>query len=184
MILTRRNDDAELMTDKLSSFLRASLACDPLELVVVDEELGLTGDYLDIERVRFGDRLRVAISSTAEARDVRMPGMLIQPLVENAIKYGVAVSRDPVTISIEAAVEAGTLCLTVTNDVGGSDAGEAASAKSGGTGVGLRTIRRRLAALYGDRASLDARPIEGGFRARIRLPLQRDASPPYRLPAA
>ena len=173
MIITKRNDDAELMTDKLSSFLRASLACDPSELVLVDEELGLTGDYLDIEGVRFGDRLRVAISSTPEARDVRVPGMLIQPLVENAIKYGVATSRAPVTIAIEATVDNDTLCLTVTNDVGT----DAVSAKTGGAGVGLKNVRRRLAALYGDRASLDARPVDGGFCARICVPVRRGLQP-------
>jgi two-component sensor histidine kinase len=169
MIITKRNDDAELMTDKLSSFLRASLACDPSELVLVDEELGLTGDYLDIEGVRFGDRLRVEISSSAEARDVRIPGMLIQPLVENAIKYGVATSRAPVTITIEATVREDTLCLTVTNDVGT----DAVSAKTAGAGVGLKNVRRRLAALYGDKASLDARPLDGGFRAQICVPAHR-----------
>jgi sensor histidine kinase YesM len=176
MIITKRNDDAELMTDKLSSFLRASLACDPSELVLVDEELGLTGDYLDIEGVRFGDRLRVAISSTPEARDVRIPGMLIQPLVENAIKYGVATSRAPVTIAIEATVENDTLCLTVTNDVGT----DALSAKTAGVGVGLNNVRRRLAALYGDKASLDARPIDRAYRARICVPVRR-ASQPQRI---
>jgi len=170
MIITKRNEDAEVMTDKLSSFLRASLACDPSELVLVDEELGLTGDYLDIEGVRFGDRLRVAISSSPEARDVRVPGMLIQPLVENAIKYGVATSREPVTIAIEASVVDNTLCLTVTNDVGT----DTLSAKTAGAGVGLKNVRRRLAALYGDKASLDARPVDGGFRARICVPIRRE----------
>jgi hypothetical protein len=170
MIITKRNDDAELMTDKLSSFLRASLACDPSELVLVDEELGLTGDYLDIEGVRFGDRLRVAISSSPEARDVRVPGMLIQPLVENAIKYGVATSREPVTIAIEARVEDDILCLTVTNDVGT----DAVSAKTAGAGVGLKNVRRRLATLYGEKASLDAHPVDGGFRARICIPVHRE----------
>jgi hypothetical protein len=175
MIITKRNDDAELMTDKLSSFLRASLACNPSELVLVDEELGLTGDYLDIEGVRFGDRLRVEISSSAEAGDVRVPGMLIQPLVENAIKYGVATSLEPVTIAIEAAVVDGTLCLTVTNGVGTATV----PAKTAGAGVGLKNVRRRLAALYGDKASLDVRFVDASFCARICIPAQREVEPPW-----
>ena len=182
MIITRRNDDAEQMTDKLSSFLRASLACDPSELVPVEEELGLTGDYLEIEGVRFGDRLRVAINCSEDARDVRVPGMLIQPLVENAIKYGVARSRDPVTIVIGATVEDDMLCLSVFNDGGSGihDGGSGfAPAKTSGAGVGLRNVRRRLAALYGDRARLDTAPVEGGFHARICVPARQQARSPW-----
>jgi hypothetical protein len=181
MILTRRNEDAELMTDKLSSFLRASLACDPSELVPVEEELGLIGDYLDIEAVRFGERLLVDIRCDAAARDVRVPGMLIQPLVENAIKYGVAASRDPVTIAISASIEDDMLCLTVCND-GGT---EIVPAKTGSVGVGLNNVRRRLAALYADKASLCAAPIQGGFEAKICVPIRAGAaaSPVRILPA-
>ena len=169
MIITRRNDDAEQMTDKLSSFLRASLACDPSELVPVEEELGLTGDYLEIEAVRFGDRLLVDIRCEAEARDVRVPGMLIQPLVENAVKYGVATSREPVTIAIGASIEDDMLCLTVCND----GPGDLQPVKTGGAGVGLNNIRRRLAALYGPRASLQAGRVAGGFEAKICIPARR-----------
>jgi hypothetical protein len=175
MIITGRNDDAEQMTDKLSSFLRASLACDPSELVPVEDELGLTGDYLDIEGVRFGDRLRADIRCSEAAREVRVPGMLIQPLVENAIKYGVARSRQPVTIAISATVEDDMLCLTVFND-GDQDV---VPAKTSGAGVGLPNVRRRLEALYGSRAHLETEPVDGGFRARICIPAHRDARAPW-----
>ncbi|TVV74373.1 sensor histidine kinase, partial [Sphingomonas solaris] len=102
MIVTRRNEEAELMTDKLSAFLRSSLAFDPTALVPLDDELELTQDYLEIEGVRFGDRLRADIRCAPEACKLLVPGLLIQPLVENAIKYGVARSNTPVTIAIRA----------------------------------------------------------------------------------
>ena len=170
LIVTRRNEDAEEMTDKLSSFLRASLACDPTELVPLEEELDLTADYLGIEAVRFGDRLRVEISCVPEARGVHVPGLLIQPLVENAVKYGVARSAQAVTIAIDATVEGDCLCLTIANDGGVGQP----SVKTTSAGVGLRNVRRRLEALYGDRASLAAGPVGKGFRARILLPMDAD----------
>ncbi|AGH51090.1 MULTISPECIES: sensor histidine kinase [Sphingomonadales] len=170
LIVTRRNEDAEEMTDKLSSFLRASLACNPTELVPLEEELDLMADYLSIEAVRFGERLRVEISCTPEARAVHVPGLLIQPLVENAVKYGVARSAQPVTIAIDAVVDEGDLCIVITNDGGAG----LPSVKSTATGVGLRNVRRRLAALYGERASLVAEPVGAGFLARICLPIDKD----------
>ncbi len=166
LIITRRNADAEQMTDKLSSFLRASLACDPAQLVLVEDELELTGEYLEIEAVRFGDRLRVEIGCDPAARHLRVPGMLIQPLVENAIKYGVARSAVPVTITIGAVVQGKRLYLSVANDAGGGDL----AAKTGGAGVGLPNVRRRLRAVYGDRASLAAGPVDGGYLATICVP--------------
>ena len=168
LIVTRRNEDAEEMTDKLSSFLRASVACNPTELVPLEEELDLTADYLAIEAVRFGERLRVEIGCAPEARGIHVPGLLIQPLVENAVKYGVARSAQPVTIRIDANVDDGYLCLNITND-GGTGL---PSIKTTGTGVGLHNVRRRLEALYGSRASLDARAIGTGFQARIILPIE------------
>ena len=100
MIVTRRNEEAELMTDKLSSFLRASLASDPTELVPLDQELSLIEDYLEIESIRFGERLHVEIDCASDACSVPIPSFLLQPLVENAIKYGVAPSRDPVNVRV------------------------------------------------------------------------------------
>ncbi|WP_380874254.1 sensor histidine kinase [Sphingomonas sp. DBB INV C78] len=167
LIVTRRNEDAEEMTDKLSNFLRASLACDPTELVPLEEELDLTADYLGIEAVRFGERLRVEISCAPAARSVHVPGLLIQPLVENAIKYGVARSAQPVTISIDASIDGNNLCLSIANDGGAN----LPSVKTTGAGVGLRNVRRRLEALYGERANLKAEAVGTGFLARICLPL-------------
>jgi hypothetical protein len=173
LILTRRNDDAELMTDKLSSFLRTSLASNPTKLVPVKDELELMSEYLEIESVRFGDRLIVDIGCAEAARELCVPGMLIQPLVENAVKHGVAQSTEPVTITIDAHIDGEVLCLSVANDRAG---GEPAP-KAVGASVGLSNTRKRLASLYGDRASLTAEPVNGGYLARICIPIPEAAEP-------
>src|SRR3546814_12903382 len=101
------------MTDKLSSFLRTSLACDPAELVPLEHELSIIEEYLDIEGVRFGERLNVEIDCDSDAGKALVPGFLVQPLVANAIKHDVAPSRDPVHIAVRAVVEEADPCITV-----------------------------------------------------------------------
>ena len=168
MIVTRRNDEAELMTDKLSSFLRASLASDPTELVPLDQELTLMEDYLEIESIRFGDRLHVEIDCSSNACAVPIPSFLLQPLVENAIKYGVAPSLEPVNIRVIGRRDGDDLVVTVEDD--GRGAGQAV--KIGSTGVGLDNVRKRLRTIYGDAGQLTAETREVGFAATIRLPAE------------
>lgn len=167
MIVTRRNDEAEVMTDKLSSFLRASLASDPTELVPLDQELSLMEDYLEIESIRFGERLHVEIDCATDACSIPIPSFLLQPLVENAIKYGVAPSLEPVVIRVTGRRDGEELIVTVEDD--GRGAGSAV--KAGGAGVGLQNIRQRLTALYCENASLTAARRNPGFAATIRLPV-------------
>lgn len=166
LIVTRRNEDAEQMTNKLSSFLRSSLTCDPAGLVPLDDELALIEEYLDIEAVRFGSRLNIVIESDTEAGATLIPGFLVQPLVENAIKHGVAPSREPVTVAIRAAIEDGQLCITVKNDKVTDDP----RIRAGGTGVGLLNVRRRLQAVYGEAASLTTERTPEGYVATICIP--------------
>jgi hypothetical protein len=166
LIVTRRNDDAERMTDKLASFLRNSLAADPAQLVPLEEELSLIEEYLDIEGVRFEERLDVTIECEPEAGAALVPGFIVQPLVENAIKHGVAPSREPVHIRINASVERGDLCIEVENDV----SAEAEVNRRGGAGVGLINIQRRLQAVYGNRANLSAEQLSDRYVARICIP--------------
>jgi LytS/YehU family sensor histidine kinase len=167
LIVTKRNDDAENMTGKLSSFLRSSLACDPAELVPLESELALIEEYLDIEAVRFGERLNVEIDCDAAAGVSLVPGFLVQPLVENAIKHGVSPSRAPVTISIKAYVDDTDLHISVEND----------KVEGGGTaprferpGVGLINVEQRLEAVYGKKAKLTAAPHDGRYCATICIP--------------
>ena len=175
MIVTGRNREAEEMTDRLSSFLRASLSSDPTELVPLETELALIEEYLEIEAIRFGDRLAIQIPCTTKAGEVPVPSFLLQPLVENAIKYGVGPSSRPVTISISADIEGADLVLRVT-DNGTPDAEQE---KPVGTSVGLENVRRRLDAVYGAQASLEATPLDPGFGVTIRVPLN---AAPLRFP--
>jgi LytS/YehU family sensor histidine kinase len=177
LIVTRRNDDAERMTDKLSSFLRTSLNADPGELVPLEEELALTEEYLDIESVRFGERLEVSVDCAPGACEVLVPSFLVQPLVENAIKHGVAPSRDPVRIDIHAAVQDSALEIRVCNSIS-ADAEAARGPKNvpSRTGVGLENVRRRLEAVYGSAASLNAGSVDGTYVATISIPRADRAS--------
>ena len=173
LIVTRRNEDAERMTEKLSSFLRTSLQADPGELVPLDEELSLIEEYLDIESVRFGERLIVSVDCSPNACQALVPSFLVQPLVENAIKHGVAPSRYPTEIAINASVEGGELCIVVRNCI--PDGGERAKIR-GRAGVGLLNVRRRLEAVYGTRATLAANVEEEAYVARICIPEIQQAS--------
>ena len=168
LIVTNRNKDAEAMTNRLSAFLRSSLNADPAELIPLDEELALTQEYLDIESVRFGERLSVAVDCADEACDFLVPSFLVQPLVENAVKHGVARSRAPVEIRIHAAMAQGALRIEVANclvQAGGDEPGA-----GGAGGLGLANVRRRLEAVYGKSATLDAGEVDGRFVATIRIP--------------
>jgi Histidine kinase len=174
LIVTKRNKDAEAMTDKLSSFLRTSLNADPAELVPLDEELALTEEYLDIESVRFGDRLSVSVHCQADACDALVPSFLVQPLVENAVKHGVARSSAPVEIEIDAEYKEGTLRIVVANGVAATD--DEALPGSSGAGVGLDNVRNRLQAVFGKRASLTAGRVGARFVATISIPGARRAN--------
>jgi LytS/YehU family sensor histidine kinase len=177
LIVTKRNADAERMTDKLSSFLRTSLNADPGELVPLDDELALTEEYLDIESVRFGERLDVNVDCAPGACEALVPSFLVQPLVENAIKHGVAPSRDPVRIDIQAAVEDSVLRISVSNSIS-AEAEVARGAKNvpSRSGVGLQNVRSRLQAVYGSSASLQAGAADGVFTATISIPKTKQAS--------
>jgi len=171
LIVTKRNDDAEEMTSKLSNFLRSSLTYDPAGMVPVEEELVLIEEYLDIEAVRFGDRLNVEIECDNGAGDMLIPSFLIQPLVENAIKHGVAPSRKPVTVGIRARHQDDRLTIVIENDQ--HEEGERITI---GTGVGLANIRQRLAAVFGSGASLVTEQEGGVFRAVISISGARHAA--------
>ncbi len=172
LIVTYRNKDAEQMTDRLSSFLRASLACDPSALVPLGDEITLAEEYLDIEAVRFQGRLDVEISYAPEAGEVPVPGFLIQPLVENAVKHGVARSRTLVTIAVHAQVEGDEVHVTVENDV----PAEREEQQPGGLGIGLANVQARLKSVYGDAASLTVATRPGSYCVSIALPRHPPAS--------
>jgi sensor histidine kinase YesM len=167
LIVTRRNDEAERMTMKLSEFLRLSLEADPDAEVTLDEELANTQSYLEIEAVRFSDRLHTEFECPAHLLHAYVPSFLLQPLVENSIKYAVAPSRQPVTLSVRVSAAQGMLLLVV-EDSGRQGFG---GAPSGGTGVGLDNVRKRLAAFYGAQGTMETRASGRGFVVSLTLPL-------------
>jgi LytS/YehU family sensor histidine kinase len=169
LVMTGKRDAAEKMIQTLSTFYRRSLADDPTGDVVLEDEIALQRLYLELEAVRFPDRLKVNFDVPAGLAEARLPGMILQPLVENSVKYGVATTRRTVTVTIAAEEEYGRLVLTVTDD------GPGYSNKAGsGTGIGLANVRDRLATRFGDAADLVSGPASGGgWRTVIRLPLIR-----------
>jgi hypothetical protein len=168
LIVTQRNKDAEAMTDKLSSFLRTSLNADPAELVPLDEELALTEEYLAIESVRFGERLGIRVDCEDHACAALVPSFLVQPLVENAVKHGVARSSAPVEIAIDAKLVGGALRIVVSNCLTKDETDDLPGAE--GAGVGLDNVRHRLQAVFGRRATLTAGPAGDRFIATISIP--------------
>jgi LytS/YehU family sensor histidine kinase len=156
------------MTEKLSSFLRSSLNAEPSELIPLEEELALTEEYLSIESVRFGDRLDIDVQCADDACHALVPSFLVQPLVENAVKHGVARSTAPIEVRIEAVLTNGALRITVANDIAKDDSDELPD--SDGAGVGIENVRHRLNAVFGKRASLTAGMEGERFVATILIP--------------
>ena len=170
LVMTDRNAEAESMIMNLSTFYRTSLSGDPQDDVLVSEEVRLQRLYLDIEAVRFPERLRTIVDVPEELMNLCVPGLILQPLVENAIKYGVSGVNRPVTISITARSERGKLVLTVADDGKGP-----ANADEHGTGVGLGNVRDRLQARFGSKAGLVTHaPKEGGFIVTLAMPEVRN----------
>ena len=166
LVLGRREDEAERMIMNLSTFFRTSLTADPAQDVSLAEEIRLQRLYLDIERVRFPERLKVEIDVPAELEEARIPGLILQPLVENAIKYGVSRSTDQVTIAIRARALDGRIRIVVEDD------GNMAGPAEPGHGVGLRNVCERLDARFGRSARCESGPRkEGGWRVVLTLPL-------------
>lgn len=159
---------AEEMVVRLSDFFRRSLAVNPMEDVTLAQEVDLQRLYLEIERTRFPDRLRFDVALDSGTPEARVPALLLQPLVENAVKHGVARSEAPTSIRIAARLDGPVLEIVVENDARVEGRG------SGGEKVGLRNVAERLRSRFGDGASLVVEDIpEGGFRNTLRIPLRR-----------
>lgn len=161
-----RNADAERMLLNLATFLRSTLADEPSGTISLREEIELQRLYLDIEQARFGDRLRVEIDLPVELAGLRVPPLILQPLVENAIRHGVARSEAPMTIRIAASDGGDHIAVQVEDD---SQA--AATAPAGGGGLGHSNVRERLETHFEGKARLEAGPRKvGGYRASLEFP--------------
>lgn len=136
--------DAKAMILKLSSLLRTVLDRDSSDLIPLKDELKFAREYLDLEKMRFGSRLKIDWLVAPDACRFLVPQMILQPLLENAIRHGVASTREGGWIEVSASARNGKLSVQVRNSVGG--------AASNGTGVGLRNVEARLKYLYSDEA--------------------------------
>jgi two-component system, LytTR family, sensor kinase len=145
LVLVKDTPRANAMLERLSKFLRATLAEDPGQTVSIAQDMETLQLYLDIERMRFQDRLRVVCEVDPAAASTKVPALLLQPLVENAIKYAVAPSEDGATITVRAQRVDNRVRLTVTDTGPGMPSNAMMP-----TGVGIANTRERLAQLYGD----------------------------------
>ena len=172
LILERQTDLANTMVTRLSSFLRYSLDSDPMAKVDMETEIKALQLYLNIEQVRFDERLKIEIELDDKSRRALVPSLLLQPLIENAIKYAVATSEEGGTIRIDARIFAGDLLLEVSDDGPGIENLQAADLSSG-RGVGLKNTRERLQSIYGHNQSFQLAPVEPhGLMICLRLPYE------------
>jgi two-component system LytT family sensor kinase len=156
---------ARKMIQQLSDFLRGTIRKDETKPVTVSEELAQLQLYLDIEKVRFGHRLTVDISTAEGCENMMVPPMLLQPVVENAIKFGLYGTVDTVVIRVLVHCEEGLLVISVTNPFDPTESGHSA-----GTGFGLNSLARRLFLLYGRADLLELKKSGNTFETILRLP--------------
>jgi hypothetical protein len=160
---------ARTMLVRLADLLRRTLSVGASTLIPLREELAIVDDYLRIEEVRFGSRLRVEHALAGEVSEWPVPPFCLLPLVENAVMHGISHLVEGGTIRITGESTQDTLTLTVTNPADGE------AVRSHGTGTGLRNLGLRLESLYGRAAGLSRTPLPDGFRVQMSIPLRRPA---------
>jgi hypothetical protein len=177
LVMTGRSDRAETMLLALSTFFRTSLSFDPGADVSLAEEIDLQRLYLDIEMARFPDRLTVEIDVPPDLEHARLPALLLQPIVENAIKYGVSKSRKAVLVRIAARRLADNrMAVEVSNRLKNGGKDELPAATHEGTGLGLANVCQRLDARWGSRANCRYGPMTGGgYKVVLTMPVETNA---------
>ncbi|MDP8994440.1 MAG: histidine kinase [Pseudomonadota bacterium] len=177
LVLLKQTDRANAMLSRLSSFLRYTLVNEPTGMVTIAQEIETLKLYLEIEKMRFEDRLRPHFHIDRQVERALIPSLLLQPLVENAIKYAVTPQEEGADISIEAHLNVDRVVITVSDTGPGAQDHWVRAQQS--TGVGLANIRDRLAQAYGDNHRFDTHSdIQGGFRVIIEIPYQIEAKEP------
>jgi len=157
--------------EQLSELLRYGLDGTRTPRVTLERELSAVGDFLELERLRFGERLRWSIDATAEVQGIEVPPLVLQPLVENAVKHGIASRREGGEIRIAAALAGDLATLTVEDDGAGKSTAP-------GTKTGEANVRERLELAYGDTARFEAGPRpDRGYRVRLVIPRHPSPTP-------
>lgn len=182
LVLLKQTVPANAMLTRLSAFLRHTLVTEPGSQVTLAQEVETLQLYLDIERMRFEERLRTHFEIDDEALKARLPSMLLQPLIENAIKYAVSPQEEGARISLEARVQNGRLQIGVEDTGPGLSGPEQGALLERGattaqgtpsTGVGLANIRNRLAQAYGEKHRFETTSNpSGGFSVYIEIPYE------------
>lgn len=182
LVLLNQTEPANAMLTRLSSFLRHTLLTQPTGKVTLDQEVQTLKLYLGIERMRFEERLRTDFQIDPAVQGALLPAMLLQPLVENAIKYAVSKQEEGAKISVSAQLVGKRLRVTVSDTGPGLNANAprhtlpgamTGEGRTQSTGVGLANIRDRLAQAYGDAHLFEIRtPADGGFIVVIELPYE------------
>jgi len=175
LVLLKQTDRANAMLSRLSSFLRYTLVNESIGMVTLAQEIETLKLYLEIEKMRFEERLRPHFHIDPNAMRANLPSLLLQPLIENAIKYAVTPQEEGADISLEARLQGDRVVINV-SDTG---PGNGTTSRSLSTGVGLANIRDRLAQAYGDNHRFEtSSEITGGFRVFIDIPYQIETEEP------
>lgn len=161
-----KGETAREMVIKLSDFLRYSLGKDSVEMNSLEQEIQNVSLYLDIEKVRFGDKLVFEKEIDAECLKIEVPNLILQPLFENAVKYGVYESIDKVTIRLKCETVEEMLHVSVMNNF------DAEAMPSKGEGIGLENVRKRLGLVFGRTDLLLIDKKENEFKVTLRIPLK------------
>jgi two-component system LytT family sensor kinase len=178
LVLLKQTERANAMLSRLSSFLRYTLVNESTGTVTLAQEVETLKLYLEIEKMRFEDRLRPHFHIDQGVMDAQLPSLLLQPLIENGIKYAVTPQEEGADISVEARRQADRVIITVSDTGPGADALYNVRAQQS-TGVGLANIRDRLAQAYGDNHRFETQSdITGGFRVFIDIPYQIETEDP------
>ncbi len=168
LVEQQRYDDAVLMLARLGELLRTTLDHGGDQQVPLERELEFLEIYLEIVRTRYSDRLSVELAVAPDTRGALVPTLILQPLVENAVRHGVALRTGPGRIVVAARRDDGRLELTVADRAEGT---AVAAGSPRGNGIGLANTRRRLEQLYGPAASLRLEPLEEGAGTRVTVGL-------------
>lgn len=171
-LIEREPATAKYMTERLIGYLRHTLDASRRENATVGDELAIIADYLEILRLRMGERLWYEVAADDATRALPLSPMLLQPLVENAIKHGLEPKIEGGRITVSAAVQDGRLNIVV-EDTG---LGFGVATDTAGSGSGLANVRGRLKAIYGDAARLSIEQPEAGTRIRLSLPIAASAA--------
>jgi two-component system sensor histidine kinase AlgZ len=173
-VVSKQPDQATEMIAKLGGLLRNTLSFPETHVVTLREELAVTEEYLSIEQVRFGSRLTVSLNVSPRAYEAQVPRFLLQPIVENAIRHGIARRPTGGEVAIRASATADQLRIEIEND---RPSQSPPQPRERGEGVGLANTRTRLETLYGQQGSVTVSAIQNNrFLVSIQFPLTTAAS--------